>query len=235
MPKVHIKGEGGVILAKIAFDIQRLELEIGRAEDNDVILFDEPSVSAHHCTIKRVYGGYVLKDLGSSNGTFINGNKEDKVLLEKELHFHVGNVPFTFLYDEDEIAQLAKEEQNPRTYVTQDKLPELLGLKHGAPIPTKKKKKLAADEVDAEMPVLVRPNLSATPGNQTLNIPQPTVVKSAKGPNPFFAVASLIIAMILGLGGGLFLSHFQETKGNLIEDFQHGKVVLKALDQPISE
>lgn len=49
-------------------------LRIGRAPDNEIIL-DAPSVSRHHAQL--IYGSGpqpIITDLGSSNGTFINGN-----------------------------------------------------------------------------------------------------------------------------------------------------------------
>jgi pSer/pThr/pTyr-binding forkhead associated (FHA) protein len=47
---------------------------VGRAADNAVVLPD-PSVSAYHCEV-LVHGGEVIvRDLGSSNGTFVNGTR----------------------------------------------------------------------------------------------------------------------------------------------------------------
>ncbi len=48
------------------------ELTIGRAEDNDLELLD-PKVSRHHARIARQGTGYVVTDLGSANGTLIDG------------------------------------------------------------------------------------------------------------------------------------------------------------------
>ncbi len=48
------------------------ELRIGRAADNDLVL-DSRVVSAHHARLQRVGDDVVITDLGSSNGTFVNG------------------------------------------------------------------------------------------------------------------------------------------------------------------
>src|SRR5512136_678497 len=48
------------------------ELTIGRAEDNDLELLD-PKVSRHHARIAREGTTYVVTDLGSANGTLIDG------------------------------------------------------------------------------------------------------------------------------------------------------------------
>lgn len=45
---------------------------IGRAEDNMVVL-DDASVSGHHAEIEQTENGLLLRDLGSTNGTKING------------------------------------------------------------------------------------------------------------------------------------------------------------------
>ncbi len=50
---------------------QRDKVTIGAAEDNDLVLRDE-TVSRFHCEIFVEGGSYMVKDLGSTNGTFIN-------------------------------------------------------------------------------------------------------------------------------------------------------------------
>jgi predicted component of type VI protein secretion system len=47
-------------------------VNIGRADYNDVIL-PEPSVSTAHAKLQRRDGVWVLADLGSTNGTFVEG------------------------------------------------------------------------------------------------------------------------------------------------------------------
>ncbi len=50
------------------------QLTVGREADNDVALLD-PKVSRHHALIRRDGERFVLADLGSSNGTFVNGER----------------------------------------------------------------------------------------------------------------------------------------------------------------
>lgn len=50
------------------------EITIGRAFDNTIYL-DDASVSRHHAVIKWKKGMMYLTDLGSTNGTCINGEK----------------------------------------------------------------------------------------------------------------------------------------------------------------
>jgi len=56
----------------------KARVRIGReVVDNDLVL-DDPSVSRHHALIEALDGGFQLKDLGSSNGTFLNGMRLDR-------------------------------------------------------------------------------------------------------------------------------------------------------------
>lgn len=48
---------------------------IGRLNDNDVIIADD-KVSRHHVQIiLDDNGNYIIQDIGSRNGTYVNGNK----------------------------------------------------------------------------------------------------------------------------------------------------------------
>jgi predicted component of type VI protein secretion system len=50
-------------------------LTIGRAEDNDVVLADDSQVSRVHAVLDRLGPGWSVRDVGSSNGTFLNGKR----------------------------------------------------------------------------------------------------------------------------------------------------------------
>jgi pSer/pThr/pTyr-binding forkhead associated (FHA) protein len=51
------------------------DLRIGRAPDNDLVL-DDLLVSRHHAELRgKPDGGYEISDLGSQNGTFVNGRR----------------------------------------------------------------------------------------------------------------------------------------------------------------
>ena len=45
---------------------------MGRSHDNDIVV-DEAKVSRNHAGIRKNPNGYWLEDLGSRNGTFVNG------------------------------------------------------------------------------------------------------------------------------------------------------------------
>jgi DNA-binding winged helix-turn-helix (wHTH) protein len=55
------------------WNIDKDELVIGRGADCDVVIPDR-QVSRHHACIHRTSDGFLLEDLGSKNGTHLNGN-----------------------------------------------------------------------------------------------------------------------------------------------------------------
>jgi DNA-binding response OmpR family regulator len=58
------------------------ELIIGRGKDSGLVVPDR-QVSRHHARIRRTDRGYLLEDLGSKNGTHLNGTEvTDGVLLQ---------------------------------------------------------------------------------------------------------------------------------------------------------
>lgn len=59
------------------------ELLIGRAPECQVVVVDR-QVSRHHARVRRVEGGYLLEDLGSKNGTHINGTPVERSVLLRD-------------------------------------------------------------------------------------------------------------------------------------------------------
>ncbi len=59
------------------FALEKDQISIGRAKENDIVI-DNIAVSRKHALIQRKEGeGYVLRDLNSSNGTFLDGVQID--------------------------------------------------------------------------------------------------------------------------------------------------------------
>lgn len=72
-----VEGPGGAPGALVLADGARVELgsdpvSIGRSPDSDVVLADA-EVSRQHAEVRQRDGGYVIVDLGSMNGTKVNG------------------------------------------------------------------------------------------------------------------------------------------------------------------
>jgi pSer/pThr/pTyr-binding forkhead associated (FHA) protein len=64
---------------------------IGRLEDN-TFQIAEPSVSSHHCEILLRGADVVVKDLNSTNGTFINGEKVAETALKPGQVLRLGQI-----------------------------------------------------------------------------------------------------------------------------------------------
>lgn len=66
-------------------------LTIGRATDNDIVIPDVLA-SRHHATLIPTPGGMEIVDNRSINGTFVNGARVDKALLDEGDVVTIGNV-----------------------------------------------------------------------------------------------------------------------------------------------
>lgn len=66
---------------------------IGRSPENTIQLLD-PGVSTRHCQIFVKRGEYVLADLGSRNGTFVNGQRVSKIRLADGDRIQIGKHVF---------------------------------------------------------------------------------------------------------------------------------------------
>jgi pSer/pThr/pTyr-binding forkhead associated (FHA) protein len=64
---------------------------IGRVEDN-LFQIAEPSVSSHHCEVLLRGSDVVIKDLNSTNGTFINGEQITESVLKPGQTLRLGQV-----------------------------------------------------------------------------------------------------------------------------------------------
>lgn len=79
------KGNGGVALAVTHGPKELLGVKvplagrivIGRAPDADLVVADD-FVSTHHAAVSTVDGAFVLEDLGSTNGTLLNGHPVER-------------------------------------------------------------------------------------------------------------------------------------------------------------
>jgi len=107
------------------FSLERKVVRLGRASDNDIVI-DCPSVSSHHCEMRRNEGGYTLEDKDSTNGIKLDGDRMDIIDLENGHDVLVGDAALDFKLTNQETDTLAKEDHVPQ---------------QRAPLPKLKKKK----------------------------------------------------------------------------------------------
>jgi len=79
-----------------------VELTIGRDVSNSIHL-EDPAVSSRHCVIAYDGRQYILKDRGSTNGTFVNGKAAAQVGLKHGDEIQVGHMRFHFLVEEGNV------------------------------------------------------------------------------------------------------------------------------------
>src|SRR4051794_26376643 len=69
MPKLTISLPDGT---ETVHELEDDQITVGRVDDNMIVISDI-SVSSHHATLTLVEGDYVLRDIGSTNGSRLNG------------------------------------------------------------------------------------------------------------------------------------------------------------------
>jgi DNA-binding NtrC family response regulator len=69
----------------------RERMAIGKAPDNDLVLADD-TVSRRHCELTRAPDGVHVKDLGSTNGTRVNGARVQEATVQVGMVLKVGEV-----------------------------------------------------------------------------------------------------------------------------------------------
>ena len=79
----------------VQFDLGGPLISIGRASDNDVIV-DDGLVSRHHCQLKLQHGAYSFADLGSRNGSFVNGQPVSEIALGPGDRIRIGATEIEF-------------------------------------------------------------------------------------------------------------------------------------------
>jgi len=79
----------------VDFELSLERITMGRAPDN-VLVLDDKAASRHHAEVRKSAGGWMLVDLGSSNGTWVDGKKIGTISLENGMVFLIGNTRLSF-------------------------------------------------------------------------------------------------------------------------------------------
>lgn len=92
-PWAWLKPVGGT--PKSGYPLNKEQILIGRDVRCDIMFKDE-SVSRRHAEVIRLAEGYLLRDLGSRNGTFVNGQRIQEYLLQEGDSLSLGDVDLVF-------------------------------------------------------------------------------------------------------------------------------------------
>ena len=88
MAKLVVLSEG---FTGLTCELKVDKTTVGRLEDN-AFQIAEPSVSSHHCELTPRGAELLVKDLNSTNGTFINGEKVAEAVLKPGQILRLGQV-----------------------------------------------------------------------------------------------------------------------------------------------
>lgn len=89
-----VRGELRMLETNQVFSLEKFKFEIGR-EGPDLVIND-PTVSRQHAVIENHAPRFLLKDLGSRNGTFLNGKRITVEFLESGDVVQAGKVKLRF-------------------------------------------------------------------------------------------------------------------------------------------
>ena len=85
-----------------AFSLSERNVSIGRDPSNDLWIADH-ALSRQHCLLVSQDGQFAIRDLGSKNGTLVNGMPVGEQLLHDGDHISVGDSVFIFQLAEGEV------------------------------------------------------------------------------------------------------------------------------------
>ncbi len=85
---------GDELVARHAFDLE--QLMIGRSASCNIRLF-APTISREHAMMLKLQGNVKIVDLGSTNGTFVDGNRIDNFQLDGPATIRVGDYAIAYL------------------------------------------------------------------------------------------------------------------------------------------
>jgi pSer/pThr/pTyr-binding forkhead associated (FHA) protein len=88
--------------------IDQDEIIIGRDSGNDVQI-DNIAVSREHAKIIRGSNYYIIEDLNSTNGTFVNGKKINKKFLKEDDEISIGKHTLQIVLEERPEIRKAKK------------------------------------------------------------------------------------------------------------------------------
>lgn len=116
---------------------------VGRKEDCDLML-DHKSISKLHCVVVKTDGLLLLRDLGSTNGTRVNGQRVRRAALLPNDQLQIASLRYTVQFSPDE----APPDSNEYTQQLEGK--DLAKLLEKSDRPGE----LDSDSSDAEIPVV---------------------------------------------------------------------------------
>ena len=168
------------------FQLDRQSVQLGRGSENDIAI-NCGSVSVKHAVMERISGGYQIRDLGSTNGTKLDGERLPVIPLHDGASVKLGDVSFDFSLTDEEKYELNREK------------------------PAKESKIIAEDPEPAEKKPARRPASSAAAPRPVATL------ASANPAQNFLSMLVFIIFAVLAFYIGLSIRHEKETHQSLLQ------------------
>ncbi len=88
-----------IVNGRRVFNLEKDVINIGRKSDNELII-DDPRISRQHAQLRATRGHYVIFDLDSTGGTFVNGRRVTQRTLHPRDVISLAGVPLVYAQDE---------------------------------------------------------------------------------------------------------------------------------------
>jgi pSer/pThr/pTyr-binding forkhead associated (FHA) protein len=106
VPVGELPSDIGVLIVRAGaqagarFPLEQRLTRLGRHPDSEISL-DDITVSRRHAEIERTHDGYVVSDAGSLNGTYVNQERIERLLLRHGDELQVGKFRLVFFERHD--------------------------------------------------------------------------------------------------------------------------------------
>jgi len=166
----------------VTYNLEEDVITIGRSKENNIVLKNIKS-SRRHARIERIGATYQITDLGSGNGTKVNGKKIDFHTLKKGDEIKIGDAIITLKSIDEGVDAMDVSDGDDELKLqddTDDKL-EIVGEE----VSEKDTEKISWSEAETEVQapsVKAKPAAKAAPARPSLNKPAPG--KPGAGPAP---------------------------------------------------
>ncbi len=108
--RAYILFISGPLIGKM-YLLEQEETVIGRADEVDISIGD-PRISRRHLRIRLQEGEALIEDLGSTNGTFVNGERVRRTVLNNGDKIHISSETFFKFAVGDEAERMFQEEMH---------------------------------------------------------------------------------------------------------------------------
>ena len=100
------------------FRLQRIT-DIGREPDHNDVVVDDRTISRQHARIRYEKGAFVIYDLASANGVYVNGEKVQRRVLTHGDRIKLGQVMFGVMMVQEDETQRPEEADPSDIFLTQ--------------------------------------------------------------------------------------------------------------------